>query len=113
MNEELKKFLETVSQSEELSTKFKDMIDSNEPLDKWVEFAKENGFELTEADFKSVEENKELSLDELADVTGGSLIDIDVEIFCPKCGELLKFGTWKERMESAIHLIKHAAEGSK
>ncbi len=71
MTENLKKFLEFVGANDELKEKAKELKAKNpeEAIKIAVAFAKENGFELTEADFEAPE--GELSKCELADVAGG------------------------------------------
>ena len=71
MTENLKKFLEYVDANAELKEKAKELKAENpeEAIKIAVAFAKENGFELTEADFEATE--GELSENELSDVAGG------------------------------------------
>ena len=65
MNENLKKFLEKVSEDTELAAK----VGAEKDVNALIALAKEMGFELTAADFERPVE--ELSDDELDDVTGG------------------------------------------
>lgn len=64
MNENIKKLLETLSSNEELRAEL-----STLGKDELIKFAKEQGIELTDADFESA--NGEISDDELATVAGG------------------------------------------
>ena len=73
MTENMKKFLEVVSNNEELKQKL-----TNVPKEDVIALAKEVGFELTEADFVK---NDELSDDELDAVVGGAL-----KCVCPLAG---------------------------
>lgn len=105
MNELLMQFIKDIGKNEELLTKFNAMIESKAPVEKWVEFAKENGYEMKEEDFKSFEESKELNLDELENVTGGVVMDDGGEKCpCPYCGELMAVGTREQILASLNHV---------
>ncbi len=65
MTNNMKAFLETISKDRELIKKVSTITDKAEI----IAMAKENGFELTEADFEAPE--GELSESELSGVTGG------------------------------------------
>lgn len=88
MTENMKKLLEIVSASKELSAKVSGM--DNEDI---IVLAKELGVALTEADFVKT---CELSDDELDAVVGGYGVgdtvtcSRDVIDYCPNCGRLLK-----------------------
>ena len=71
MTENLKKFLKFIESNEKLKEKAKELKSENpeEAIKITIAFAKENGFELTEADFEEPE--GELAEDELADISGG------------------------------------------
>ncbi len=81
MTENLKKFLEYVDANAELKEKAKELKAENpeEAIKIAVAFAKENGFELTEADFEAPE--GELSENELSDVAGGEAYGSCVCVF--------------------------------
>ncbi len=66
MTDNLKKFLENVSQDKELAAK----VGAETDINVLIDMAKDMGIALTEEDFR--EEPKELSEDELNTVTGGS-----------------------------------------
>ena len=68
MTDNLKKFLEAVSKSEELVAK----VGNEKDVNALIAVAKEMGMELTAADF---EKEQEISDDELDAVTGGSDIN--------------------------------------
>ena len=76
MSENLKKFLESISDNAELMAK---VGQESDPA-KLIALAKENGFELTEADFKRPVE--EVNDDELDAVAGGG----DVSCACAMGG---------------------------
>ena len=71
MTDNLKKFLEFIGNNPELTEKAKQLsADDNEKAKEIaIAFAKENGFELTKADFEAPE--GEISEDELHSVAGG------------------------------------------
>ncbi len=71
MSENLKNFLEFIASNPELLEKAKQlkMDDSEKVKEITITFAKENGFELTEADFEAPE--GELSESELSGLAGG------------------------------------------
>ena len=73
MSENLKKFLELITSDKELEKKALACNDLGEEKGKlaMIELAKENGIELTEADFEKKEATGELSDDELDAVAGG------------------------------------------
>ena len=77
MNENLKKFLEEASKNEELKARLAALTDKETAVEKAIEIAKEYGFTLTAEDFKPADD-AELSLDELDQVAGGTIIE---EIF--------------------------------
>ena len=76
MSENFKKFLELISSNKELETKALACNDLEEEKGKLalIELAKENGIELTDADFekKAAPASGELSDDELDAVAGGA-----------------------------------------
>ena len=73
MSENLKKFLELITSDKELEKKALACNDLGEEKGKlaMIELAKENGIDLTEADFEKKEASGELSDDELDAVAGG------------------------------------------
>jgi predicted ribosomally synthesized peptide with nif11-like leader len=73
MSENLKKFLELITSDKELEKKALACNDLGEEKGKlaMIELAKENGIDLTEADFEKKEATGELSDDELDAVAGG------------------------------------------
>jgi predicted ribosomally synthesized peptide with nif11-like leader len=73
MSENLKKFLALIASNKELEAKALACNDLGEEKGKaaMLALAKENGIELTEADFEKKEASKELDDDELDAVAGG------------------------------------------
>ena len=106
MNELLMQFIKEIGKNEELFKKFNAMIESKAPVEKLVDFAKENGYEMTEEDFKPFEESKELNLDELENVSGGVIMDNGEEKWeCPYCGRLVPCGTSEQSYSSLQHMV--------
>ena len=73
MSENMKKFLELVSKDEEMKKRMMDFNDMEtaKAIQAGIDFAKELGIELTEADFVKEKAGGELNDDELDAVAGG------------------------------------------
>ena len=74
MNENVKKFMEALQADKELKAAFKQATEGIKPEEQnaaVVKFAREKGFDLSEADL--IPDGQEISLDELDNVAGGKL----------------------------------------
>ena len=72
MNEKAKQFMEELQADKELETAFKQALEGIEPEERAgavVKFAREKGFELSEADL--IPDGQEVNLNELDNVAGG------------------------------------------
>ena len=74
MSENLKKFLEEASKNENLKAKLNALTDKDTAVEKTIEIAKDYGFSLKAEDFRPAD-GEELSLDQLEQVSGGSIFD--------------------------------------
>ncbi len=79
--ENIKAFNEKINASEDLQKKFKETAGDAE---KYIALAKENGFEISNADIEaykeSVKPEGELTEDQLSDVAGGLVSSLSVSI---------------------------------